>query len=74
MRDAGFDVVYFGNSSVRSDSSVVLDRTGHPEWAALAVRALGVAKSEVRADSGRFVDLTLLVGRHWTPPREPLHP
>lgn len=74
MRDAGFDVVYFGNSIERSDSSVVLDRTGHPEWAALAVRALGAAKSEARPDSARFLDLTLLVGRHWTPSRQALHP
>jgi len=74
MRDAGFDVVYFGNSTEKSDSSTVLDRTGHPEWAALAVRALGAARSEARPDSSRYLDLTLLVGRHWTPPRETLHP
>lgn len=74
MRDAGFDVVYFGTSSERTDSSLVLDRTGHPEWAALAVRALVTAKSEARPDSARYLDLTLLVGRSWTPPHKPLHP
>lgn len=74
MRDAGFDVVYFGTSSERTDSSLVLDRTGHPEWAALAVRALAPAKSDARPDSARYLDLTLLVGRSWTPARKPLHP
>ncbi len=74
MRSAGFDVVFFGNSAERADTTLVLDRSGHPDWAALASRAMGVARVEEKADSSRFLDLTVLVGRNWTPPLEPLNP
>ncbi len=76
MRDAGFDVVSFGNASAAEtqDSSLVLDRSGHPAWAALAVTALGAARAESRPDSSRYLDLTILIGRRWTSPSESLHP
>ena len=74
MRSAGFDVVFFGNSAERSDTTLILDRSGHADWAALASRAMGVARVEEKADSSRFLDLTVLVGRNWTPPLEPLNP
>jgi len=74
LRDAGFDVVYFGNTAERSDSSVVRDRSGHADWAALAARAVRGARIESKPDSSHFLDLTVLVGRNWTPPREPLYP
>ena len=34
LRDRGFDVVATGNAPPR-DSTLVLDRTNHPEWARL---------------------------------------
>ena len=74
LRDAGFDVVYFGNTSERSDSSVIRDRSGHADWAALAARAVHGARIETKPDSSHFLDLTVLVGRNWAPPREPLYP
>lgn len=74
LRDAGFDVVSYGNSKEAQDSSLVLDRTGHASWAALAVKALGAARAEARPDTSRYLDLTILIGRRWTPPSEPLHP
>jgi hypothetical protein len=74
LRDAGFDVVFFGNTGERADTTRILDRSGHPEWAALAARAMGRARVEQVPDSSRFLDLTVLVGRNWTPPREPLYP
>jgi hypothetical protein len=74
MRSAGFDVVFFGNSAERADTTLILDRSGHGDWAALASRAMGVARIEEKADSSRFLDLTVLVGRNWTPPLEPLNP
>jgi hypothetical protein len=74
LRDAGFDVVFFGNTPERADTTRILDRSGHPDWAALAARAMGRAHVEQRPDSSRFLDLTVLVGRNWTPPREPLNP
>jgi hypothetical protein len=74
LRDAGFDVVFFGNTAERTDTTRILDRSGHPEWAALAARAMGRSRVEQVPDSSRFLDLTVLVGRNWTPPREPLNP
>ncbi len=74
LRDAGFDVVFFGNTSERADTTVVRDRSGHPEWAQLAAQAIQPSRTEVRADSGRLVDLTVVVGRSWRPPAQPLRP
>lgn len=74
LRDAGFDVVYFGNTAERADSTVVLDRSNHPEWALLAARAMGRSRIEPKPDSSHFLDLTVLVGRHWAPPRQTLYP
>lgn len=74
LRDAGFDVVYFGNTAERSDSTVVRDRSGHAVWAALAAKTMHGARIEESADSSHFLDLTILVGRNWTPAREPLYP
>lgn len=74
LRDAGFDVVFFGNTGERHDSTVVRDRSNHPEWATRAARTMMPAVTEVRADSGRLVDLTVLVGKTWRAPTEPLRP
>lgn len=74
MRDAGFDVVATGNWAERIDSSLVIVRTGSAEWAALAVRALGDARTETRPDSLRYVDLTIVLGTRWRPPPLPLDP
>ncbi len=74
MRDAGFDVVYFGNTKERSDSSVVLDRSGHPQWAALAAKTLQGARVESNPDTSRYLDLTILIGSRWLPPPDLFHP
>jgi hypothetical protein len=76
LRDAGFDVVNTTTAPAkeRRDSSLVLYGTGHPEWAALAARAIGGACVEARPDSLRFLDLTVLVGRSWRPPPQTLYP
>lgn len=74
LRAAGFDVVLIGTANARQDSTVVLDRTGHPGWAARAAKALGGARVETRPDSTFYVDLTVLLGRTWRPPPEPLRP
>ncbi|MEI8259178.1 MAG: LytR C-terminal domain-containing protein, partial [Deltaproteobacteria bacterium] len=71
LRDQGFDVVTTTTAAEkdRRDSSLVLDRSGHPAWAALAAKALGGAGVAARTDSLRFLDLTVLVGRSWRPPQ-----
>ncbi len=74
LRDRGFDVVSIGTSPLQSDSTVVLDRTSHPEWARRVARALGGARVDTRPDSTLYVDVTVLLGRDWRPPPEPLHP
>jgi len=74
LRDAGFDVVKFAGEGPPLDSTVVIDRTGHPAWAELASKALGGAAIEVRPDSSRYVDLTVLVGRIVRTPPEAFYP
>lgn len=76
LRDKGFDVVGTGTAPTaeRSDSTLVLDRSGHADWARLAAEAMGGARVEARPDSLRYVDLTVLIGRSWRPPPQSLYP
>lgn len=74
LRDAGFDVVSFSSSTELADTTLVIDRTGHPAWAQWASRALGNAPVTARPDSTRYVDLTIWLDRRWRPPAEPFHP
>ncbi len=76
LRDRGFDVVEMGTlSNEPRDSTVVLDRSRHPDWAATAAQVLGpAARSESRPDSSRYLDITVLLGASWRPPAEPLDP
>lgn len=73
MRDRGFDVVAVGNTKDARSTTLVLDRSNHPEWAALAARAFR-AKVEERPDSSRYLDVTILVGADWRPPALPFYP
>lgn len=74
LRDRGFDVVAVGTSRDRRDSTLVLDRSGHPGWAALVGNAMGGAAVEQRPDSSRYLDITVLIGSSWRPPAEPFYP
>jgi hypothetical protein len=74
LRDRGFDVVEVGTSRETRDSTLVLDRSGHPEWAALVGELLGGAPVEARPDSSRYLDVTVLIGASWRPPAEPFYP
>jgi LytR cell envelope-related transcriptional attenuator len=74
LRDRGFDVVESGNAAERHDSTLVLDRSGHPEWARSVARALGGAAVVARPDSSRYVDVTVLIGATWRPPAKPFYP
>jgi hypothetical protein len=74
LRDRGFDVVEVGTTAEQRDSTLVLDRSGHADWARRAARAMGGARVEARPDTSRYLDLTVLVGRAWRPPAEPLDP
>jgi hypothetical protein len=74
LRDRGFDVVEIGNSREKVDSTLVLDRSNHPEWARRVATAMGGARVELRPDSSRYLDITVLVGPNWRPPSQPFHP
>ena len=76
LRDAGFDVVDMGTApaSARRDTTLVLSRSGHDEWAALVAEALGGARVEARPDSSRYLEVTVLLGTTYRPPAETLYP
>jgi hypothetical protein len=74
LRDGGFDVVTYTTSGVTQDSTVVLDRSNHIEWARLVGKALGGARVEARPDTSRYVDVTVVLGTSWRPPAQPFSP
>ena len=75
LRDQGFDVVNVSTGFPPLDSTLVLDRSGHKAWAARVARLLGpAARAEVRPDSSRYLDVTVLLGSSWRPPAQPLYP
>lgn len=75
LRDHGFDVVEMGTTIPMRDTTLVLDRSGHPEWATTIAAILGPAtRTEARPDSSRYLDVTVLLGSSWRPPAEPLNP
>jgi hypothetical protein len=74
LRDRGFDVVTFSNGQTTQDSTVVLDRTNHVEWARLVGKALGGARVEARPDTSGYVDVTVVLGSTWRPPPQPFSP
>ena len=75
LRDRGFDVVEIGTTGPLRDTTLVLDRSGHPVWAATVARILGpAARSASRPDTSRYLDITVLLGSAWRAPAEPLDP
>lgn len=74
LRDHGFDVVELGTTTPALDTTLVLDRSGHPEWAASVAELLQPARAAARPDSSRYLDVTVLLGRTWRPPAHPLDP
>jgi hypothetical protein len=74
LRDQGFDVVDMGNGSPALDTTLVLDRSGHPEWAASVAKVIKPATSRTQRDSSRYLDVTVLLGRSWSPPPQPFDP
>lgn len=73
LRDRGFDVVGTGTVREARNSTLVLDRSGHPEWARLVAKSLD-ARMESRPDSSRYLDVTVLLGGNWRPPLLPFYP
>jgi hypothetical protein len=74
LRDRGFDVVRYTTSRTLQDSTVVLDRSSHPDWARLVGQALGGARVEARPDTSHYVDVTVVLGSAWRSPPQPFSP
>jgi hypothetical protein len=74
LRDRGFDVVEVGTVGPTIDTTMVLDLSGHPAWADAVAKIMAPARTKVRADSSRYLDVTVLIGSTWRPPAEPLYP
>jgi hypothetical protein len=69
LRDAGFDVVFFGNAgSFDQDSSLVLDRVGRPEWARAVAEALGIHNLRSEPNPNLYLDVSVVLGGDWVAP------
>jgi hypothetical protein len=69
LRDVGFDVVAFGNAAEfdAERPSAVIDRVGRPEVARAVAAALGIDNVLSEPDPNLYVDVTVVLGRAWTP-------
>lgn len=66
LRDAGFDVVYFGNAAGEARAeSVVLDRVGELETARAVARVLGISQVRSMPNRELYLDVSVLLGRDW---------
>jgi hypothetical protein len=62
LRDAGFDVVHYGNAENGPDSSAVIDRVGDPAVARAVADALGIERILTEVDSSLYLDATVILG------------
>jgi hypothetical protein len=74
LRDRGFDVVETGTTSKQADTTLVLDLSGHPDWAKRIASLFPPARIQARTDSSRYLDVTVVIGASWRPPPEALNP
>jgi hypothetical protein len=74
LRDQGFDVVRYASGPPARDSTQIIDRSGHREWADLVAKALGISRVIVDVDSSRYLDVSVLLGRDWRAPAKPFYP
>jgi len=64
LRNAGFDVVYFGNAAAES-VSVVIDRVNRRDFARDVAHTLGIDSVVVDVDSTRLVEASVILGKNW---------
>lgn len=68
LRDAGFDVVDYGNApAFDRETSVVILRAGGVEAAREVARTLGIESLEVALDTLLLAEVTVLLGSTWQP-------
>ena len=74
LRRAGIDVVYFGNADAGAlDSTQIVVRRGSVATGQRVRAALKLGRVSVEPDSTRLLDVTVLLGRDFTPPFD-FHP
>ena len=74
LRDRGFDVVEVGTINDTRDTTLVLDLSGHADWANRVARVLAPARVEARRDTSRYLDIAIILGSTWRPPPDPFNP
>ena len=77
LREAGVDVVYFGNAPTSLgtlDSTRILVRRGAADIGERVRRALRAGTVVLQRDSTKLLDASVLLGADFTPPRSELHP
>jgi hypothetical protein len=74
LRDRGFDVVETGTLTQTRDTTLVLDLSGHPDWANRIAQILAPATTAARQDSSRYLDIAVVLGNSWRPPAQPFNP
>ena len=74
LRDHGYDVVETGNTKGPLDTTIVLDLTGHPEWAQRIAKLVAPARVQARRDTSRYLDIAVVLGTMWRPPSQPFYP
>jgi len=68
LRQAGFDVVYFGSASDPVRETLALARRGDSAVAAKVAAALGAHRVRLATDTLLRVDVTVLLGEDYQPP------
>lgn len=70
LRDAGLDVVEFGNAGTVDPQrlSVVIDRVGRAGAARAVADVLGIDNVRSEPDPNLFVDVSVLLGSEWLSP------
>jgi hypothetical protein len=74
LRDHGFDVVETSTDIVARDTTIVYDNSGHAEWAASIAKLFAPARVVPRADTSRYLDITISIGSSWRAPAQPFYP
>jgi hypothetical protein len=67
LRRQGIDVVFYGDTSARPDSTLILVRRGNGDPAKKVRAALGRGQVVAAPDSMRRVDVTVVIGRDSLP-------
>jgi len=74
LRDRGFDVVETGTINDTRDTTLVLDVSGHPDWADRVAKLFPPSRVQARPDSSRYLDVVVVLGASWRPPAKPFYP